>query len=280
MLVTGHTGLVGRAVVARLTAEGVPIIGVSRRAGFSLDDADLDLVAHVATRPRAILHLAAAVPHASEYPDDERTAARTRRMDEAVARAAEKWSIRVHYASTAAVYDRRDPQTKTEEAPVGPHTAYVGAKLDGEKLFAGAGVAFRLAAPYGPGLRRTLVLGRFLEVAWRSGVIEIWGRGTREQDFLYARDVASAFIAALQNDDVSGPMNLASGFPVTMSQLAAAVVATIGRGTVETRNRADPREGETARYGTERARNVLSWSATVPLSQGLADMRPEHLADA
>ncbi len=42
--------------------------------------------------------------------------------------------------------------------------------------------------------------------------------GRQVRDFLYVRDVASAFVALL-NSDVEGPVNIASGQPVTLQQI-------------------------------------------------------------
>ena len=137
----------------------------------------------VSVTPSVVVHLAAAVPGGS-VPDDEITAAATRRIDAAVAAACRKWNSRVLYMSGANLYNRRDPNWKIPESVVEGAGPYLAAKLDGERLFRHAceAAVFRLSSPIGIGIRADLVFMRFLQAARAHEALQVWGSGSREQD--------------------------------------------------------------------------------------------------
>jgi UDP-glucose 4-epimerase len=272
IVVTGASGIVGRTVLAALRRRGEDVVPVVHgrttdpdAIGLDLAKADSDLTDHVSA-PEAVVHLAAAVPHAAHHGDTEAAADTTRRIDETVHRACGRWGCPTIYASTCGLYDRRDPRIKDEAAPVVATSPYFRAKLDGERLMSdlpGACV-MRISAPVGPGLRRGVVLAKFIERARAGEPIEIWGSGCREQDFIAAEDVA-AFVTVALSSHAQGVFNIASGSPVTMRALAEAVVDAIGRGSVQSSDAEDPLDGETARYSIDRAAQALGWHPRIPL---------------
>jgi UDP-glucose 4-epimerase len=270
IVVTGASGIVGRAVLAALRGHGNGVVPVvhGRTAdpdAIALDLAESDLTDHVQA-PDAVVHLAAAVPHAAVHGDTDVAADKTRRIDATVHRACGRWGCPVIYASTCGLYDRRDPRIKDEAAPVAATSPYFRAKLESERLMSdlpGACV-MRLSAPVGPGLRRGVVLAKFIERARAGQPIQVWGSGRREQDFIAAEDVA-AFVALALSKRAHGIFNVASGEPVTMRALAETVVEAIGRGSVQSSDNADPLDGETARYCIAHAAQALGWQPRIPL---------------
>lgn len=272
IVVTGASGIVGRAVLAALRGSGESVAPVVHgrtedpdAIGLDLARAESDLVEHISA-PEAVVHLAAAVPHAARHGDTELAADTTRRIDETVHRACSIWGCPAIYASTCGLYDRRDPRIKDETAPVSGASPYFRAKLDGERLMSGlpATCVMRISAPVGPGLRRGVVLAKFIERARAGQPIEVWGSGRREQDFVAAEDIA-AFVKLALSRRARGVFNVASGSPVTMRALAEAVVEAVGRGSVQSSGADDPLDGETARYSIDHAAQALGWHPRVPL---------------
>jgi nucleoside-diphosphate-sugar epimerase len=283
VVVTGAAGLVGSVTSAALAAEGFEVLALSRdgnggaalvrRRAVDLERDDLaDLVSP--ERPVAIVHCAARVPTNPAYSDDDASAAATRVMDQQVAAAAAATGARVVYLSSCGVYDPRDPDTKSEDAPVAARSPYFEAKLDGEQLLgrlAGT-LVVRLSGPVGRGMRDGLVLPRFVRAATRSEQITLWGTGAREQDFVAVEDVAAALLAALRHDEVAGTVNVASGTPVSMRTLAELVIDVVGSGEVALAGRPDPAEHDTARYSVQRAAASLGWTPRVELRTTIARM--------
>ena len=279
VVVTGANGLVGRAVVAALRQSDMDVISVARTDGQDPQAAAVDLgkpgakLVDAVAPPDAVVHLAAAVPHAARHGDTDAAAAETRHIDSVVHSACAEWKCHAIYASTCGLYDRRDGSIKDEGATVAGSSPYFRAKLAGEALMASLPetCVMRISAPVGRGLRRGLVLAKFIERARAGETIEIWGSGRREQDFVAAADIG-AFVAAAISRRVCGVFNVASGHPVTMRELADTVVATVGSGTVRMADKDDPLEAETARFSVARAAQILDWQPRVELREAIADI--------
>ena len=280
ILVTGADGLVGRALCAHLMEVGVSVLPVVReRAAWTLPDAlvidlsrEVSLDGCIPQAIRAVVHLAAAVPHSARYPDSDASADLTRTMDAVVLRFVISRRCPVVYASSCGLYDPHSSAPKDEDDPTaltirGP---YFRAKFDGERLFAGkaGAVIARLSAPVGPGMQAGLVLRRFVDLALAGAAIEIWGSGTREQDFVDVRDISRILASAAFNPQAT-TINVAAGQPTTMRTLANTVVSTLGCGRVRFSDLSDPQEGQTARYVTTRVRDIYGWRPHFALADSI-----------
>lgn len=280
ILVTGSDGVVGRALCQVLEASNVPFLPLShRRKAHTLARAlCLDLTHNISVltpfldRLSGIVHLAAAVPHSVEYPDNEESAELTRVMDQNINAIQRATGVPLVYMSTCGLYNRRscDYKCEKDESQIKILSPYFSAKADGESLFLTEKntTVLRLAAPVGPGLKETLVLARFVALASADEVIKVWGSGKREQDFIDTNDVADLIISAIKQQE-NQIFNAASGCPTSMLELAESVVAVVGAGAVEMVNREDPREGETARYSIHHAAETLGWHPKTSLKESL-----------
>jgi UDP-glucose 4-epimerase len=279
VIVTGAGGYVGQAIAAGLQADGIDVLGMVRSPPTEamgrcyVLDLELDSLATAieSLAPRAIVHCAASVPLPRRRADDEAGAASTRAMDANVADACALLGCRLIYLSSCIVYDPLDPATKDERSPVRASTPYAAAKLDGEGRVAAldGSVVLRIPSPVGGLTERRAVVDLFVERAVRGEDLEVWGTGSREQDFIHVDDI-SAFISRALADGVAGTFNVASGVPVTMRELAEQVVAHVGSGTVVTADRADPQEGHTARFDITAARG-LGWAPLTDLGAVIRD---------
>ncbi len=273
VVVTGAGGLVGRSIAEKLTADGLPTIGVVRGGAALLpfETAQLDLSRQSILEvegapPVAVVHCAASVPATSDGTSDSDSGQATRRVDEGVIRACGTLGCRLVYVSSCILYDPFSRDVKTEDAPIRAATPYAQAKLDGEVQAADlAGtVIMRLPSPVGQRMRRSTVLARFVAAALGGQQLGVWGSGEREQDFIDVGDIAS-FVSHVLGSDATGTFNVASGRPVTMRRLAERVVTVIGGGTIVVGDRPDPLDGTTARYDPSRAQDRLGWMVAVDL---------------
>lgn len=281
VLVTGAAGLVGRAVVARLGLAGLSVIPVVRTGPTPADGLVTDLrlcsVADILRRlpaaPSAIVHLAAAVPHWARYADTPVSADATKAMDRTIVELSSRTQAPLIYASTCGLYDPADASWKTEAYPVLPRTPYFHAKLEGERLAAGVDAAIlRLSAPYGPGLPPALVLNRFMDQARQGETLQVWGAGSREQDFIAVGDIARAVLSCLIRRQ-GGVFNIAAGRPISMIELARLVIKAVGGGDVLVGAAPDPAEGHSARYAVIKAARDLDWAPQEDLGDWLSRQR-------
>ena len=62
----------------------------------------------------------------------------------------------------------------------------------------------------------------------RAPSIEIWGSGRQRREFMYADDLASACVFAMQRYTGDGPLNLGGGFDTSIAELAGAIREVVG----------------------------------------------------
>jgi dTDP-L-rhamnose 4-epimerase len=127
-----------------------------------------------------------------------------------------------------------------EDAPLDPRNVYAATKLHQEHLCAAFGrehgvavTCLRYHNVYGPRMPRDTpyagVAAIFRSAVERGARPAVFEDGGQTRDFVHVRDVARANVAALTvPDPVEGPLNVASGTPRTVLDVAAALCAGSG----------------------------------------------------
>lgn len=294
--ITGASGFVGRRLVAALANDGVALWATARQAGdvAGLPVEPLDLTDPGAYRClpsglRAVVHLAAAIPR-PQQPDlpDERFAHVNGWGTHLVAAYCREAGVqRLVYTSSMSVYTRRAPQ---EDAPVledevAPAGLYGLTKWWGETAVAlqqrrgGArAISLRLSSVYGPGQADHTVLPRFLHQARLGGPLEVHGEGLRTQDFVHVDDVVQAIRLALENPEVTGPVNVGSGMETSIRDLAEMIARlTPGGRRTSIKHISVPDEDHTRfLMDLARAAEELGYKPSVPLERGLEELWREE----
>lgn len=283
VVVTGAAGLVGQAVCSALASSSIDFLPIVRQKsdiqrGFPCDLTQPDALAGIEGPVMAIVHLAAAVPMAAEFPDTEDVAALTRAMDANVLGLAQRLQCPVVYASSCGIYRKVSDLPKVEDLDEGldPCTPYLRAKYDGERMFLdyGNAVIMRVSAPIGHGMRKTSIVSRYIDALADGAAIRLWGSGARQQNFISVADIA-AFVSLVLEGRARGVFNVAARQPVSMRELAETVVAVMGAGRIEFADMPDPNERERAYYDTTKAERILGWVAKETLASMLAEVKGE-----
>lgn len=271
VLLTGATGIVGRAVHRELSRSGTRVLIPPHRRGERLDLSQFDLDTE-GIRPAAVIHLASDVPHELAR-DTEARADVTRTIDENVFRAIERWDVPSIYVSSCSFLDRtaETPCDETSALLTEIQSPYLRAKLDGERLFCRRTdtTIFRLSAPMGDGLRMGTVVPAFIKAARNDGRLTVWGDGSREQDFIDTRDIAS-LVSACVHSPRFGMFMMANGKPTTMLELAVTIIEVIGGGTLDRDHRIDPNSGIRARYDISKTCSSFAWRPRYSLRESIA----------
>ncbi|GGT17356.1 NAD(P)-dependent oxidoreductase [Streptomyces kurssanovii] len=162
-LVTGAGGMLGRDVVARLAAEGVPAVAVTR-ADLDITDPDAVRSCLVAHRPAVVVNCAAwtDVDGAEEREDAALAVNGTGARN--VAEACKESGAVLLHISTDYVFAGDATLPYAEDAPTAPRSAYGRTKLAGERavleLLPETGHVVRTAWLYGvggPNFVRTMI---------------------------------------------------------------------------------------------------------------------------
>ncbi|MDX1501486.1 MAG: NAD(P)-dependent oxidoreductase [Thermoanaerobaculia bacterium] len=289
VLLTGATGFIGRHCVPRLASRGLEVHAVSSRPpaeaaeGIVWHRADLldetqvgDLAA--AARATHLLHLAWHTRPGDLYgsPANQRWAD----AGLALLRAAGEHGLeRAAVAGSCAEYDWRDVagDLAEEGSPLAPQSEYGRAKLRLSGLareWAGsAGVSLvwpRIFFLYGPGEDRRRLVPAVI-TALLAGEEAQLTHGRQVRDYLYVEDAAQLLVDLLAAA-VEGPVNVGSGRPVTVAEIAAEAARQLdGQGLVRLGARPAP-AGEPPRLVADvgRLTRALGWRPATSLTEGLA----------
>jgi UDP-glucose 4-epimerase len=244
VLVTGASGFVGRHVLGPLAAAGVELHTAGRRAPptalarhHTIDvlDCTVTRALVIAVRPTHVLHLAWTVEHGAFWtsPANLDWTAATLHLARACSDAG---VARLVGVGTCVEYDWADggPRSRREDDPLRPETLYGTAKASTFALLsafcrqAGLGFAWgRLFHLFGPGEdERRLVASLMASLAAGRPAGLASGRPVR--DFLSTVD-AGAALAALTLGGADGAVNVASGDPVSIADLARDIADLAGR---------------------------------------------------
>ncbi len=170
-----------------------------------------------------------------------------------------------------------------EDAVLDPRNTYAATKLHQEHLCgvfgreAGVPVtALRYHNVYGPRMPRDTpyagVAAIFRSALERGEAPLVFEDGGQRRDFVHVADVAALNVAALTSPDpVVGPVNVASGSPHTVGELAAALSAAMGGPAPEVTGRYRLGDVRHVTASVHRARAVFGFEPSVSFADGVAE---------
>ena len=99
--------------------------------------------------------------------------------------------------------------------------------------------------------------------------LQVWGDGSPTREFLYVEDAADGIVTAAEKYNGSEPVNLGSGYEISIKNLAEKIVRQTGfEGKLDWQT--DKPNGQ-PRLGLDvtRAKEYFGWSAQVPFEEGM-----------
>jgi UDP-glucose 4-epimerase len=246
LLILGHSGYIGSALVRRFTAGplSLDIDGRSLPRPDLTVDEDAAALAPLLT-PDTIVIVCAAIK--KQLGDTRETLAQNLAIATNLCRVLEAHPVgRCVFFSSAAVYGEDIENTAISEAtPVCPTSYYGIGKYTAERLFAKAFAArpetllmLRPALVYGPRERGTFYgPSGFLRAAIAGQPITLWGDGTERREFVFIDDLVE-IVHRLTLSDRHGVLNIVSGVSRTFAEAFDVVSSLVGaRPTMTSRAR-------------------------------------------
>jgi dTDP-L-rhamnose 4-epimerase len=187
-----------------------------------------------------------------------------------------------------------NPSVISEDAPLAPRNVYAATKLHQEHLAEAfalehpgvVSVALRYHNVYGPRMPRDTpyagVASIFRSALARGESPKVFEDGGQRRDFVHVTDVARANVLALTGPEVSsGAMNIASGAPHTILELAEALADAAGPGAPRPEVVGGSRAGDVRHVvaSPERARCRLGFEARVGFADGMTELAAAPLRD-
>jgi dTDP-L-rhamnose 4-epimerase len=178
------------------------------------------------------------------------------------------------------------PVPTPETKPPALASIYALSKYDQEQMCLIVGrayniptVALRLFNTYGPyqalSNPYTGVLSNFAARVLNKQQPLVYEDGEQKRDFVSVYDVARAFRLALECPEAAGrAINISSGVPMTVREIAARTINAIGSNGIEPAITGRYRSGDIRHCFADisLARAVLGWEPTVGLAEGLQDL--------
>jgi nucleoside-diphosphate-sugar epimerase len=302
VLVTGHQGYLGTVMVPILQAAGHDVTGLD--SGLFADcvlgpvpvdppsmRVDLrDVTSEQLIGFQAVIHLAAlsndplgALAPQITYDINHHASVRLARL------AKEAGVRRFLYASTCSVYGAAGDDLVTEDAALRPLTPYAESKVRVEDDVAAMAdesfspVFLRNATAFGfsPRLRADIVLNNLVGHAVLTGDVRVLSDGTPWRPLVHARDIAAAFVAALEaptNAIHCAAYNVGSeSNNLTVAEIAQSVVDVVpgAKLLITGETGADPRS---YRVDFSAFRRSLGFEAAWTVPDGAAELYTEYIS--
>ena len=295
VLITGSTGLLGRALTAAHVARGDEVHTAQRRTptghpvgvtSHRVDVSDAAGLASLVQRvdPDLVLHLAGALrPEPGAADMTQTNVGGTANLLAALARQPAPAALVT--ASSERAYAPGNGQPLTERHPLAGRGLYGSTKAEADRLTREAGrdglaaAVLRLSNTYGPD---DPVTGRIVPSIVRSvatrAPLHLRSAGAAKRDFLHIADAVAAYLAVGERllcapQDVTGrAFNVGTG--VGHSVLELVELAAVLAGVELTIDGSDPATGDDEDRLLDAAliASVTGWVPTVALEDGLAAM--------
>ena len=292
VLVTGGTGMIGSALVARLVADGDDVTllirdssnrsrlqGLEGQFRFCAGDVRDETAIQTAvryTQPDVVFHLASTPfnpPTISSQTHLDTIVKGTMNLVEAVK---ERPEVRVVAAGSAAAYG--SGSGLREDAPLRPGTVLGAAKASASLILQMAARRYqlqtrelRLFMPYGPGEHSNRLIPYTILSALRGREIRMT-EGRQQRDVVFLNDVVEAFcLAATAPVPAGSVFNIGSGVGTPVRAIVERILDLLGHpvkpllGAIPTR----PDEIMEMSADITAARAHLGWESRTPLEEGL-----------
>jgi nucleoside-diphosphate-sugar epimerase len=302
ILLTGHQGYLGTVMAPVLQAAGHHVVGLDSGLFAScvlgpepLDPpgirADLrDVTVDQLTGFDAVIHLAAlsndplgALAPELTYDINHRASVRLARL------AKEAGVRRFLYASTCSVYGAAGEDLVTEDAPLRPVTPYAESKVrveDDVAAMADASfspVFLRNATAFGfsPRLRADIVVNNLVAHAVLTSTVRVLSDGTPWRPLVHARDIAQAFLSALEAPAERvhcAAFNIGTETNnLTVAEIAETVVGAVpfSHQVITGENGPDPRS---YRVDFSRFRDAVGFEAAWSVRDGAVELYQAYVA--
>jgi UDP-glucuronate decarboxylase len=296
ILVTGGAGFLGSHLCERLLAQGHDVLcvdnfftGAKANIAHLLAQPRFELVRHDVTFPLyvevdEIYNLACPASPIHYQFDPVQTTKACVHGAINVLGLAKRVRAKILQASTSEVYGDAEIHPQIESYwgrvnPIGLRSCYDEGKRCAETLFFDYWRQHRLRIKvvrifntYGPRMHPNdgRVVSNFIMQALRGQDVTVYGDGTQTRSFCYVDDLVEAIVRAMNTpDEFTGPINIGNPKEFTMLELAELVLNLTGSKSklvFKPLPSDDPRQRQP---DISLAREVLAWSPTTELAQGL-----------
>ena len=198
---------------------------------------------------------------------------------------AKRTGARVFQASTSEVYGDPDPSVHPQPEsywgnvnPIGIRSCYDEGKRCAETLFMDYHRQnkvdiriVRIFNTYGPRMCPDdgRVVSNFIVQALRGEDITVYGEGQQTRSFCYYSDLIEGFDRLMNQDELTGPVNIGNPDEFTILELAEKVIAQTGSASKIIHQELPSDDPQQRQPDITVAKEKLGWEPTISLDEGL-----------
>lgn len=252
IVVAGHTGLVGSAILDLLMAKGVTVVGINSSV-VDLLNRNRTFEFFQDLRPQIVIDAAAiagGIGFNNSKPVDfisNNLQIQTNIMDASFSANVERFI----FLGSSCIYPRDCPQPIKEEYLMtgkleATNSAYAVAKIAGIEMvksyrrqFGKRWISLMPTNIYGPRDNFNedtahvipALVSKFVRARNQdANSVQLWGSGSPRREFLHSYDLAEAIYFSIENFDSDIHLNVGSGTDVTIKELSALIANEVGFG--------------------------------------------------
>ncbi|CAG1021631.1 partial GDP-L-fucose synthase, partial [Methylococcales bacterium] len=292
--ISGHSGLVGTALVKELQNQGYENIITKPHKELDLLDPKATKKFFDKERPEYVFHLAAKVGGIvgnKTYPAD--FLYENQMINTNVLKSAHDTKVKklLNFGSVCIYPVAAEVPIKEQSLLTGPleytNEAYAIAKISSlilakkyKEQYGDNFISVMPANLYGPNDNFhkqnahviPMLLRRFTETkAAKEREVVVWGTGKPTRDFLFSEDLAEGLVYLMLNYDELEHINIGPGYETTIKELAELMKEVTGFDGELIFDTSKP-DGTPRRYLDTTKINELGWKAKTPLKEGLQKM--------
>lgn len=294
-LVTGGAGFLGSHLCERLLNDGHEVIcldnyftGRMVNVAHLRDNRNFELIRHDVTEPillevDRIFNLACPASPIHYQFNPVKTIKTSVMGAINMLGMAKRVKARILQASTSEVYGDPAVHPQTEDYwgnvnPIGIRSCYDEGKRVAETLFMDYhrqnNVDIRIVRifnTYGPRMLMNdgRVVSNFIVQALKGEDLTIYGDGSQTRSFCYVDDLIEGFVRMMNQDKITGPVNIGNPGEFTMLELAKEVLDLSGSKSKIVYKPLPGDDPKMRRPNIDLAKSALGWEPTIPLRQGL-----------
>ncbi len=295
ILITGGAGFIGSHLTERLLQEGHSVIildsfhtGNKDNIRHLMENEYLEIYRHDVTEPYhlevdMIYNLACPASPIHYQRSPVKTVLTSVQGIIHALKLAHEVKARVLQASTSEVYGDPQEHPQREEYwgnvnPIGPRSCYDEGKRVAETVMYDYhrehGVDIRIARifnTYGPRMSADdgRVISNFILQALRGEDITIFGDGSQTRSFCFVDDLVEGLIRLMNQDELTGPVNLGNPDERSIMEIAELVIEKTGSSSHIITKELPQDDPTRRRPDISLAKEKLNWQATISLEEGL-----------
>ena len=192
IIVTGHTGFLGSALVQNLKSFH-HLIGISKtrsQLNPHIKTYSSSAIKNINETPDVVILCHAAVSSGNNHIETkELYESNVSFTDELIKQFPDAYFL---FISSISVYGNQE-KTVNEHSSISPLSEYAISKLWGEQIVKKTkryGI-LRFSSLYGENMKENTIIPNYVNQAIENGVIEVWGNGERQQNYFHVSDAVS-----------------------------------------------------------------------------------------